>query len=134
MLDREARNVAARMRQTRYEAGTQRVGRRSEDDWDARCCMLCREDHWVCISHNDIDPALDELGRELGGAVTASIRPSILDREIAAFDPAEFVEPLKKSGEPKTIFRSRTRSQETYGGRFRLLLPVSHDWPRRSAT
>src|SRR5262245_17777634 len=116
----------------RNEAGAERVGGRSEDDWDERCRMLYREDDWVCIGQNDIDPALDELGCKLGGAITASVRPSILDREVAPFEPAEFVEPLKKSREPKTIGLSRTSSQETYGRQLPLL-PVRRQRPRRRA-
>ncbi len=37
-------------------------------------------------SYNDIDLKLDELGRNLGDALVASLRPAILDRYVTAFD------------------------------------------------
>ena len=49
---------------------------------------------------NDIDLEPDELGRDLGEALAASLRPAILDRDRATFDPAEFAQSLHKSGGP----------------------------------
>ena len=49
---------------------------------------------------DDIDLEPDELGRDLGEALAASLRPAILDRDGAALDPAEFAQPLHKSGGP----------------------------------
>jgi hypothetical protein len=48
---------------------------------------------------NDIDLAPHELGNELGGALVASLHPTIIDGDIAAVDPAELAHPLRKSGE-----------------------------------
>ena len=50
--------------------------------------------------YNDIDIAPDELGRDLGCAVGASLRPAMLDRDSTALDPAEFAQPLHKGGNP----------------------------------
>ena len=49
---------------------------------------------------DDIDLEPDELGRDLGEALAASLRPAILDRDGATLDPAEFAQPLHKSGDP----------------------------------
>jgi hypothetical protein len=49
------------------------------------------------MHENDIDLQPDELGRELGEAFAASLRPTILDRDGAAFYPAEFAQSLDKS-------------------------------------
>ena len=49
---------------------------------------------------DDIDLEPDELGRDLGEALDAALRPAILDRDGAALDPAEFAQPLHKSGGP----------------------------------
>src|SRR5262249_31951652 len=49
---------------------------------------------------NDINLALDELGRNLSEALAATLRPPILDRDGATLDPAEFAQPLNKDGEP----------------------------------
>ena len=49
---------------------------------------------------NDIDLEPNEFGRDLGESLAASVRPTILDRDGAAFDPAKFAQPLYKSGDP----------------------------------
>ena len=52
---------------------------------------------------DDIDLEPDELGRNLGVAFVASLRPAILDRDGATLDPAEFAQSLHKSGEPWAV-------------------------------
>lgn len=54
-----------------------------------RCRLLCRDGR-VSSGDNDIDLEPDELGRDLGIALVASLRPAILNCEGATFDPAEF--------------------------------------------
>ena len=49
---------------------------------------------------DDIDLEPDELGRDLGVALGAALRPAILDRDRATLDPAELAQPLHKSGGP----------------------------------
>jgi hypothetical protein len=51
--------------------------------------MFDREDRWSARSHNEIDFARDELGGQLRQMLAASVRPAILDREIAALAPAD---------------------------------------------
>src|SRR5207302_2518187 len=50
----------------------------------------------------DIDLEPDELDRDLSHAFGASLRPAILDRDIATLDPAEFTQSLHKSGDRKS--------------------------------
>ena len=65
----------------------------------------------------------DELGRDLGVALGASLRPAILDRDGAALDPAELAQPLHKGGESMAPGRS-VRAQEPDGRQLpRLLRP-----------
>ena len=52
---------------------------------------------------NDIDLEPNELGRDLGEALVATLRPAILDRDSSAFDPAEFAQPLHKGGGPLAL-------------------------------
>ena len=54
---------------------------------------------------------VDELGRDLGGALGAGLRPAILDRDGAAFDPAKFMQSLNKSSGPWMPSRS-VRAQD----------------------
>jgi len=100
LLDRQTGDVAARSRQTRDEAGADRVPRRRNDDRDDGCRLLGSYD---CLSRrrdNDVDFASDKLGRDLGEALAASLRPAILDRDGATLDPAKFAQALHKSGNP----------------------------------
>src|SRR5262249_32213376 len=98
-LDRQARGVAARPRQTRDQAAPNGIIRHREHDRDDRCRLLCRKSRGS-RRDNDIDLELHELGRDLGVAFGASLRPAILDRNIATLDPAEFAQSLHKSSGP----------------------------------
>ena len=79
---------------------------------------------------NDIDLQPDELGRDLGEALAASLRPAILDRDGATLDPAEFAQPLHKSGGPWAPGRRRGRAQEPDGRQLRRLLRTRRERPR----
>src|SRR6516164_1971951 len=102
-----AGEVAARSRQTRYEAGGNRVARQRKDDWDDRGRLLCREDRLGPIRHNHIDLEPDELGCDLGGAFIATLRPAILDRDIPPLAPAQLTQPLHKGAGPLALCCSR---------------------------
>ena len=80
---------------------------------------------------NDIDLEPDELGRDLGEALVASLRPAILDRDGAALDPAEFAQPLHKGGDPLAPGRRRARAQEPDGRQLARLLRARRERPRR---
>src|SRR5262249_46144716 len=117
--------------QTRDETGANRVRCRREDYRDDRCCPLCRENYWGCICDNDIDFKSDELGSELGGPIAASLRPAILDDEVATLGPAEFAQPLQKSSDPTALgCGHRYRAQEPDGGQLARLLRARRERPR----
>ena len=84
---------------------------------------------------NDIDLEPNELGRDLGEALAASLRPAILDRDGATLDPAEFAQPLHKGGDPLARDRRRGRAQEPDGRQLRRLLRTRRERPcsRRAA-
>ena len=65
--------------------------------------MLCRNDGWGPISDDDIDIEPNELGREFGKTFASALRISILDGNIATFDPSELAQPLHKGGDPLTF-------------------------------
>src|SRR5712691_7329081 len=79
--------------------------------WDDRCRLLCSK-HRGARRDNDIDFQPDELGRDLGIALAAALPPANLDRDIATLDPAEFAQPLHKSGGPLFLGRRRGRTKE----------------------
>ena len=83
-----------------------RVARHREHDRDDRCRLLCCEEPRRPVRDDDIDLEPDELGRDLGVALAASLRPAILDRDGATLDPAEFAQPLHESGDPWAPGRS----------------------------
>jgi hypothetical protein len=58
----------------------------------------------------DIDLELDELGSDFGETLVTSLAIPILDRDIATFDPTEFVQSLDESGGPLAHDRRRARS------------------------
>ena len=98
--DRQAGDVAARPRKAGDDAGGNRVAHDRGHDRDDRCRLFCRNNRWCGIRDDDVHLEPDKLGRDLGEALTAALRPAIFDREIAALDPAEFVQPLHESGNP----------------------------------
>src|SRR5215470_2064285 len=82
------------------------------------------------MRENDIDFQSNELGCELGEAFAASLRPAILDREIAAVDPAEIAHSLHEGGGPLALRRRAARSEQSDGRHLRLPRSRS-DRPRR---
>src|SRR5262249_32778582 len=98
----------------------------SEDDWDDRGRLPCREDRLGPIRHNHIDLEPDELGCDLGGAFIATLRPAILDRDIPPLAPAQLTQPLHKGAGPLALCCSRARAKEPDGRQLRLLRPRHH--------
>src|SRR6516165_12320902 len=102
-LERQAGDVATRSCQTRDKAGADRVARARKDNRDHRCRLLCRDDCWGSHRDDDIDLQPDELGRDLGEALVASLRPANLDRDGATLDPTEFTQSLHKNIDPLAL-------------------------------
>jgi transposase len=102
-------HAAARPRQTGDEATAKRVRHSREHDRDDRGRLFHCENR-RSRRDNDIDLEPDELGGDLRKTLEASLRPANLDRDGAALDPAEFAQPLHKSGEP--LARGRRRGAD----------------------
>ena len=62
--------------------------------------LLRRDRCFGSACENDIHFEPDELGRDIGIALGACLPPAILDRDVAALDPAEFAQPLHKRIDP----------------------------------
>src|SRR5262249_23418883 len=79
---------------------------------------------------NDIDLEPDELGRDLGVALGATLRPAILDDDVATLDPPKFAQSLHESRNPWGRRRRRGRAQEPDDRQFRRLLCARRERPR----
>src|SRR5262249_26716368 len=128
-LVRQTGDVAARSRQTRDQAGPDRIVYRREREWHDRCRLLCREDLWGSRRDKDIDLEPDELGRDLSKALVASFPPAILDRDIATVDPAKFAQSLHERGGPFASGRTRALAQEADGRQPPRLLRARRERP-----
>src|SRR5262249_46460582 len=97
--------------------------------------LPCRDDGWCSIGDNDIDLEPDELCRNLGEALAASLRPTILDLDVATLVPAEFMQLLHKRGHPLSLKQRRARAQEPNGRQLCRLLRARRERPhsRRAA-
>src|SRR5262249_18679480 len=73
---------------------------------DDRRRLLCRHYGWGSPSDDDVDFEPGKLGRYLGQAIAAPVCPAIFDRDRAAFNPTEVVEPPRERDRPLT-FRQR---------------------------
>ena len=74
---RQAGDVAARPRQRSNQPAADWVSRGREDNRDHRCRRLCRDRCLGSAGENDIDLEPDELGRDLGKALGASLPPAV---------------------------------------------------------
>src|SRR5262249_19023215 len=103
-----------------HQPAAKRVRRQREDDRDDRRRLLGRR-HPAARGDDDVDLAGDELGRDLGKALAAPLRPAPLDRDGAALDPAELAQPLHESGGPFGPGGGRSGAEKSDGRRLRLL-------------
>ena len=99
-MQRQASGIAARSRQGLDQSGADRVSQRREHDRDDRRRLLRCKGGRGCRRDNDIHLPPDELGRDLGEALIASLRPANLDRDSAALYPVELAQSLHKGGDP----------------------------------
>src|SRR5262249_13041171 len=84
-------------------------------------------------SHNDVDLVSNELGRNLREALVASFRPAILDRDRPTLDPAEFMQSLRKSGDPFAGGRTRALTRKPDSPKLPGLLRTHRERPRGRA-
>src|SRR5262249_37070509 len=119
--------------QTRDEAGGDRISRDCENDRDDRRCLLCRDGWRGCHRYNDGDLEPDELGRNLGETLVASLSPAILNGDGSILDPAEFAQPLIERGDPLALDQRPSPAQVPDGGQPPRLLRARRKRPRRRA-
>src|SRR5262249_20937945 len=82
----------------------------------------------------DVDFEPGKLGRDLGQAIAAPVCPAIFDRDRAALDPTEVVEPPRECGRPLTFRQRCAVAQEPDNWSLRRLLRARRPRPRRRRT
>src|SRR6516162_4910411 len=107
---RQSRDVAAWSRQARDDAGADWIASRREHDRDYRCRLFCCKGWWSVVGKDDIDVQPNEVIREASQTLGVSFGPTILDRKIAALDPAQFTHSLHKRGSPRILCRRCARA------------------------
>jgi hypothetical protein len=99
-LKRQPGDVPAWSCQTCDQAHADWVVHQREYNRDYRRRLFCGERR-VSTSDNDVHLELGEFGCHLGQALCATVSPTVLDRDGAPVDPAEFVQTLQKSSSPR---------------------------------
>src|SRR5262249_23201267 len=84
----------------RARLATKPTPTRCDADGDARRRLLCRHYGWGSPRDDDVDFEPGKLGRDLGQALAAPVCPAIFDRDRAALDPTEVVEPPRECCRP----------------------------------
>src|SRR5262249_58204018 len=111
LRERKVRDIATRSRQPHDKASAEGVSSPREDNRNDRYPLLCCENGCGSRGNDDIDFLPDELDNDLGCALAAPLPPSNLDRDRATLEPAEFAQPLRESGDPLVLNRSRHRAR-----------------------
>src|SRR5215813_14815064 len=80
-------------------------------------------------SKDEIDVQPNELGGDLGHALSAALCPAILDGDGATLDPTEFVHPIQEGGDPLALDASCSRAEHPYRWQPCRLLRSRHERP-----
>src|SRR5262249_1127811 len=110
------------------------VPHRCEHDRDDRRRLLCRHYGWGSPRDDDVDFEPGKLGRDLGQALAAPVCPAIFDRDRAALNPTEVVEPPRECGRPLPFRQRCAVAQEPDNWSLPRLLRPCRERPRRHAT
>src|SRR5262245_31791976 len=115
VLARKAGDIATRSRERSYDTGADGVACCREDDRDCGCRLLCCERGQRVVGDDYIDLESHELICNLDKTLAASVRPAILDRDIAPLRPTYLPQPGDKCRSPLTLRRRRARAQQPDG-------------------
>jgi hypothetical protein len=119
-------NVPARAREARDEPGTNRIANANHDDGDGLGGVLGCRHSLRPRRYDDVHLEPDQLGRKVGQPVEPTLRESIVDDNILALNPPEFVQPLPERVEQgRPIGRGR-HPKITYPRHLSRLLLCTH--------
>src|SRR6516164_10734400 len=134
VVDGETGGVAAWPRQAVDEAGSNWIGNKHEYDRQRARGLEQRLRRTGAIGEDQVGRERNQLGRDLATNVGAAGGPAVLHPHVAAIDPAQFLEPVQKSGETRKRFRivRSDRHQHPDAAHPALLRP-RRERPRRRA-
>src|SRR6516164_8995708 len=105
VVDGETGGVAAWPRQAVDEAGSNWIGNKHEYDRQRARGLEQRLRPTGAIGEDHVGRERNQLGRDLATIVGAAGGPAVHHPHVAAIDPAQFLEPVQKSGETRKRFR-----------------------------
>ena len=131
----DAREVAARPRESGDQADRNRVADGVEEDRDRRGRVLRRERRRVAaLGHDHVDLAGDEVGGQRGQPINVALAPAIFDHHVLSLDVAGLAQSLTESSLLQFNLRAhggRKRAEEA-DHRHRLLLRACSERPTDS--
>src|SRR5262249_39731750 len=88
------RDVTGRTREVRDEPEPNRIANANHYDGDRLGGVLGGHGSWRRRGYDDVHLEPDQLGREVGQPVKPTLRKSIVDDDVLAFNPPELAQPL----------------------------------------
>src|SRR5215471_20378766 len=121
-------DVAAWPRQCLNELGRNWINNRQDNNRDRRSRLLGGVDPWCTRRNDDVNPALDELGRQIGQLISP-LRPSVLKDDVLSLNIAKPMQRLPEylKGVRVTVRRNRTEQEKTDLGNFSRLLRIRNE-------
>jgi hypothetical protein len=118
----QTRNVSARPRETRYQAGGNGVTGNRDDDGDDRGRLLRGTCSLRPMGHDGVNPETNQFGRQLGQPVILFFCPTVFDDEVLALDVAQLAQAGPQRFQPACDACDRRRTEEPDPGDLRRLL------------
>src|SRR5947209_437843 len=126
-----ARDVACRSIDARYETRADRIASAEEHNRNCLGCSLCCERRGKKIRGDNRYPIGHQLGRQRRQAIIMTIRRTVFDRHVLALDEADLAQTFPEGIRQRQWLR-RSLVEKSYHGE--RLLRVRRQWPRRCCT
>src|SRR5262249_10608479 len=128
----DTRQVAAWAVETRDQADLNRVDPGVEDDGNRRGRRLGRQRGRAVAGDKYGDLLANQFRRQSRQAIVLTLRPTVFDRDVLAFDKPGFGQSLAERGQQRPTLRER-RAAEEPDHRHRRLLRARRERPGRCA-
>jgi len=117
-------DITAWPRQSFNEPSLNWIKHRQDNKRDGRRRFLGGADRWCTWRNDDINPALDELGREIG-QLLISLRHAVLKDEVLSLNITKLMQCLPEYLDGARVTVQRTEQEKTDLGDFSRLLRLS---------